>query len=314
MIMIFFIIVIMKKINIKIIIKINENNIKNINNNINKIKKKNNNNHKKDSEKELNKKNERKKENNNKEKVNKRIKEVNNKYFQLIDKKGTYKKVNITDNSHNKNKNTKNRKDNKTPEINNGKIKKLKEITKIDKIHDNLVLDAITKERNTLGSIGSSSLVDTFNNVSQQTNITNFMVNNFNYNVNISFDNIKSTKRTYSHENTKDITQNEQTLKNNNTFSINTIKKFSNNINIIDNTINNYIKSNNEGNNNYLFNRFNYNIKNKNNKIKNNNPNKIKKNLKDIKINKLFNDSDNCVKKTYNEFLSKSMEIIIYLK
>ena len=227
-------------------IKINENNIKNISNNIDRIENKNNNNHnhKKDSEKGLNKKNDSKKDNNNKEKANKRIKEVNNKYFQLIDKKGAHKKVNITDNSPNKiktnnadfinkniieqnhkNKNKKKRKDNKTPEINNGKINKLKEKTKIDKIHDNLVLDAITKERNTLGSIGSSSLVDTFNNVSQQTNITNFMVNNFNYNVNISFDNIKSTKRTYSHENTKDITQNEQTLKNSNTFSINTIKK-----------------------------------------------------------------------------------------
>ena len=327
-------------------IKINENNIKNISNNIVRIenKNKNNNNHKKDSEKGLNKKNDSKKDNNNnKEKVNKRAKELNNKFFQLIDKKGTHKKINITDNSPNKNKTNnanlinkniieqnhknkkpKNRKDNKTPEINNGKIKKLKEKTKIDKIHDNLVSDAMAKERNTLGSIGSSSLVETFNNVSQQTNITNFMVNNFNYNVNISFDNIKSTKRTYSHENTKDITQNEQSIKNNNTFSINTIKKFSNNINIIDNTINNYIKSNNEGNNNYLFNRFNYNIKNKNNKIRKNNPNKIKKNLKDIKYNKLFNKSDNIrkarkendfnicklingtsVKKTYKEFLSK---------
>ena len=323
-------------------IKINENNIKNISNNISRIENKNNNN-KKESEKGLNKKNDSKKDNNNREKVNKRAKELNNKYFQLIDKKVTHKKVNITDNSPNKNmannanlinkniieqnqknKNQQNRIDNKTPETNSRKIKKLKEKIKIDKIHDKFVFDVITKERNTLGSIGSSSLVETFNNVSQQTNITNFMLNNFNYNVNISFDN---TKRTYSHENTEDITQNAQSMKNNNTLSINTIKKFSNNINIIDNSINNYIKSNNEGNSNYLFNRFNYNIKYNNNKNRNNNPNKIKKNLKDIKGNKLFNRSDNIrkarkendfnicklingtsVKKTYKEFLSKKHE------
>ena len=153
---------------------------------------------------------------------------------------------------------------------------------------NNLLFDALMRERNTVRSIASigSSLVETFNNLSQQTNITNFMVNNINYNVNISFDN---TKRTYSHENTKDITQNEQTNKN---LSINTIIKQSNNINIIDN-INK--ASNSDINNNILLNHFDYNNNriNKNNRVKKNNVNKIKKNIKDIKGNKHYNNSDN---------------------
>ena len=66
----------------------------------------------------------------------------------------------------------------------------------------------MTKDRNTIGSIASigSSVVETINNISQQTNTTN----NINYNVNISFEH---SKRTYSHENTKDTTQNEQSTK-----------------------------------------------------------------------------------------------------
>ena len=271
---------------------------------------------------------------NNKIKNNKRPKELNNKFFQYIDKKANHKKINITDNSPNntninknnipgknyKNKNPKNN-NSKTPEIKNEKLIKLKEKTKIVKNKNNLLLDALMRERNTVGSIASigSSLVETFNNLSQQTNITNFMVNNINYNVNISFDN---TKRTYSHENTKDITQNEQTNKN---LSINTIIKQSNNIHIIDN-INNINKQNNIDNN-VLLNHFNYNNNNKinkNNKIRKNNPNKIKKNIKDIKGNKHYNNSDNIrrerqeldfnicklindssIKKNYKEYLSK---------
>ena len=78
---------------------------------------------------------------------------------------------------------------------------KLKEKTKLDRIHYNFALDALAKERNTIGSMASkgSSLIETFNNMSQQTNITNFKTNNFNNNINILFDNIKSTKRAYSH-------------------------------------------------------------------------------------------------------------------
>ena len=326
-------------------IKINENNIKNINNNNNQIDnniqkaKKNNieiekkNRNIKENEKGMVVDNNSKKEN-SKEKANKKQKELNNKFFQHIEKKGNYKKVNITDISPNKNKNInenyknknpkKRKNNNKTPEIKDGKTK-LKERINIDKINNNFVLEAITKERNTIGSIASigSSLVETFNNLSQQTNITNFMVNNINYNVNISFDN---SKRTYSHENTKDITQNEQYTKTNinNTISIKTVKKSSNNINIIDNINNN--KANNEVNNTYLLNHFNY---NKNNKIRNKNPNRIKKNIKDIKgTNKYYNNSDNIrrpkqeidfnicklindtnIKKTYNEFLSKNNDI-----
>ena len=326
-------------------IKINENNIKNINNNNNQIDnniqkaKKNNieiekkNRNIKENEKGMVVNNNSKKEN-SKEKANKKQKELNNKFFQHIEKKGNYKKVNITDISPNKNKNInenyknknpkKRKNNNKTPEIKDGKTK-LKERINIDKINNNFVLEAITKERNTIGSIASigSSLVETFNNLSQQTNITNFMVNNINYNVNISFDN---SKRTYSHENTKDITQNEQYTKTNinNTISIKTVKKSSNNINIIDNINNN--KANNEVNNTYLLNHFNY---NKNNKIRNKNPNRIKKNIKDIKgTNKYYNNSDNIrrpkqeidfnicklindtnIKKTYNEFLSKNNDI-----
>ena len=238
----------------------------------------------------------------------------------------------------NKNKHIKNT---KTPEIRNKKKLKSKEKGKIDKSPNNILIETISKDRNTMGSIASigSSVVEAINNQSQQTNITNFMVNNIHYNVNISFEN---SKRAYSHENTKDVTTNEQTTKNNihNTISHNNVShhittKNSNNIYIIDNNantnnINNYNKSNNKvinNNNNCLFNHFNYNNKkSKNNKIRNNNPNKIKKYLKDIRggakhyynsdnikrtkqdlidfnICKLINESN--IKKTYNEFLLK---------
>ena len=300
------------------------------------------------------------KDNNNKQKNSKNKKELNYKYFQYIEKKVNNKKINITDNSPNKSINKINNKNisvlinknkiiknhnNKTPEIHNKRIMKSKEKSKMNKVQKNLLIDTISKERNTIGSIASigSSVVETFNNQSQQTNITNFMVNNIHYNVNISFEN---SKRAYSHENTKDVTQNEQSTKNNinntisnNNISINTTAKNSNNIYIIDNNINNinnnnYInnnynnnKSNNKviNNNNCLFNRFNYNNKRtKNNKIRNNNPNKIKKYLKDIRGSKQYYNSDNIkrerqdidfnicklinesnIKKTYNEFLLK---------
>ena len=285
----------------------------------------------------------------NKQKINKKPKELNCKYIQYVDKRANYKKINITDNSPKKNKNSKNIsalinnnkiKNTKTPEIRNKKTTKSKEKSKIDKPQNNILIETMSKERNTMGSLGSS-VVETFNNQSQQTNITNFMVNNIHYNVNISFEN---SKRAYSHENTKDATQNEQTTKNNinNTISHNNVShhtttKNSNNIYIIDNNtntnnninnINNYNKSNNKviNNNNCLFNHFNYNNKKANyNKIRNNNPNKIKKYLKDIRGTKQYYNSDNIkrtkqdlidfnicklinesnIKKTYNEFLLK---------
>ena len=280
--------------------------------------------------------------NNNKQKLiktNKKLKELNNKYFHLVEKKNNHKKVNITDNNPNDDeiiiKNSKNKKLNepnkrnkinripihKTPEIKNGKIMRLKEKVNIDKNKNNLILDSMTKDRNTIGSIASigSSVVETINNISQQTNTTN----NINYNVNISFEH---TKRTYSHENTKDSTQNEQSTKNYiNKISNNNLTNTSNshNINIIDN--NNYKENkyfkNRVNDNNYLFNHFNYH--NKNDKRKNN-PSKIKKNLKDPRTDKHYYNSDNIklpreeidfnicklindsiIKKNYKEFLYK---------
>ena len=267
-------------------------------------------------------------------KNNKKTKELNNKFFQTIDKKANHKKINITDtdntpnnelnvknnnNVNNKKKSESNKRNkinripiHKTPETKNGKIKKQKE-KKIEKNKKNLKIDTMVKDRNTIGSIASvgSSLVETINNISQQTN------------VNLSFEH---SKRTYSHENTKEIIQNEKLGKNdiNIKISNNNINKNNYNINIIDNNTN--YKENkttkNRDNNNYLYNHFNYN--NKNDKIIKNNPMTIKKNLKDTRtakhyynsdnlrcpkqeldfnICKLINDTNN--KKNYKEYLTK---------
>ena len=268
-------------------------------------------------------------------KNNKKTKELNNKFFQSIDKKTNHKKINITDtdnnpnnelniknnmNVNNKKKSESNKRNKinripiqKTPEIKNSKIKKLKEKVKIEKNKKNLKIDTMVKDRNTIGSIASvgSSVVETINNISQQTN------------ANLSFEH---SKRTYSHENTKEIIHNEKLGKNdiNIKISNNNINKNNYNINIIDNNINN--KENkttkNRDNNNYLYNHFNYN--NKNDKIIKNNPMTIKKNLKDTRnakhyynsdnlrspiqeldfnICKLINDTNN--KKNYKEYLTK---------
>ena len=216
----------------------------------------------------------------------------------------------------------------KTPENKNPKFIKQKETT-IDKTQK---LDTISKERNTYGSIASigSSLAE---NLNTMTNHTNTTMNNMNYNVNISFDN---TKRTYSHENTKeDMIQNEQSKNNTNNalfqnnLSHNTTSKNSNNINIVDNyltvDVNKNETNNNNANNNNIY-LLNYNNKKyKFNKIRNTNPSKIKKNLKDIRTSKQYLNSDNIripkqdldfnickflvnnshVKKNYKEFLSK---------
>ena len=294
-------------------ININEKSIKNKDNNNNQKESKYNN-EIKDSKKGLIINFNTKKDKNNKNEKIKKPKELNKKYFQNIEKILNHKKVNITDNSPNKkkintngrnkniieknykNKNTKNQSESKIPDIKNGKLMRLKDKAKIDIIHNNLALDEMIKDKNSIGSRGSigSSIVETYNNISQQTNITNIMYNNIivpvsNYHVNITFDNTKSTQRTYSHENTKDISQNEQSMKNN----INSIKNYNNinNMNIIDNNTNNNNKLNNNGNNNYLFKYFNYN--NKNNNIRKNNPNKRKKILKNIKGNKNYKNSDN---------------------
>ena len=150
---------------------------------------------------------------------------------------------------------------------------------------NNLLLEPLAKDRNTIGSIVSvcSSIVETINN-SQQMNLTNFMANN---NANLSSE---QSKRAYSHENTKDITQNEQTTKNNikNTISNNNITK-NNNINIIDNNDNNNFNENKSykkelNNNGYLLNQFNFHKKR--------NTNKINKNLKNLKSSKFYHKSD----------------------
>ena len=264
----------------------------------------------------------------NNSKNNKKTKELNNKFFQIVDKKNNHKKINITDNSPKNelsiknniningiikktNESNKRNKVNripihKTPEIKNEKILKLKEKAKIEKNKKKLIIDTMAKDRNTIGSIASvgSSIVETF---SQQTNI------------NLSFEH---SKRTYSHENTKDIIQNEQFGKNDIIVKIsnNNINKNIHNINISDNIKENKATKNRE-NNNYLFNHFNYN--NKNDKIRKKNPMKIKKNFKDTRTAKHYYNSDNIrrpiqeidfnicklidttIKKTYKEFLSK---------
>ena len=216
----------------------------------------------------------------------------------------------------------------KTPENKNPKIHKQKETT-IDKTQK---LDTVSKEQNTYGSIASigSSLVENLNTITNQTNNT---MNNMNYNVNISFNN---TKRTYSHENTKeDMIQIEQSKNNTdntlfqNNFTHNTTSKNSNNINIVDNYLTvdvNKNETNNNNNNNNIY-LLNYNNKKyKFSKIRNTNPSKIKKNLKDIRTTKQYLNSDNIkaqkqdldfnickflinnnshIKKNYKEFLSK---------
>ena len=211
----------------------------------------------------------------------------------------------------------------KTPENKNPKVLKQKETT-IDKTQK---LDTVSKERNTYGSIASigSSLAENLNAMTNQTNNT---INNMNYNVNISFDN---TKRTYSHENTKeDMIQNEQSKNNtifHNNLSHNTTSKNSNNINIVDNYLTvevNKNPANNASNNNIYLLNYN-NKKYKFNKIRNTNPSKIKKNLKDLRTSKQYLNSDNIktqkqdldfnickflvnnshIKKNYKEFLSR---------
>ena len=270
----------------------------------------------------------------NKSKKNKNIKKSKDlsKYLLHLEKK---KKVEITDNGqniiNNKNilevlqKNNYKKIVHKTPVNKNEKKLRQKEII-IDK---NKLIDSLTKERNTIGSISSfgSSVLQNLNTTSHHTNITNLMFNNINYNVNISFEN---TKRTYSHENTKDdIIQND--VKNNinktsfNYLSHNTTSKNSNNINIIEYGLNKNSKKNFVSNN-CLFYYYNYNNKkNKNDKIIKNKPNRIKKNLKEIRASKNYHNSDNIrqlkqeldfnickylindshTKKNYKEFLTK---------
>ena len=263
----------------------------------------------------------------------KKSKDLSNKYTQYFNKK---RKIEI---------NSKNSRQ----KINNGTNKKIQELNKknsktktIEKTPDNKkniiiksngeiidknkLIDTLTREKNNIGAISNinSKMVENLNNTAHHTNITNFMLNNINYNISISFEN---TKRTYSNENTKDdIPQNDRLLKNhtnntifNNNISYNTTSKNSNIINIIDYT--------NNINKNVAHNKLlNFNNKRKiNSKNKKDIHNKMKRNLKDIRASKYnyfsnnirllkhepdFNIcklviSDSHTKRNYKEFLSK---------
>ena len=283
------------------------------------------------------KKNKKEDSNNSKNKndsVIQKSKDLNHKILRQKDKK---KKINITDDNknhigYNKKKlsdlipNNYNRKTlQKTPEKKNRKKIKLKEST----ITKTQIIDSLPRETNTTVTFKGSSLIEHFNDDINQTNLANLIINNMNCNANISLDN---TKRTYSHENTKDdIIQNKQLIKNNLNNAI-----FHSNINqnkiSESNKRNNIIIANkavtiaNDSNkiknkNNYLFN---YNNKRyKNNIISKKYPKEINKNLNEIRIIKhsfnsdnvrmknqdfsicKFLESDSNIKKNYNEFLNK---------
>ena len=130
-----------------------------------------------------------------------KIEQKNNKYNKKakVDKK---KKIDITDNhcdfiSFSICKDNNNKITQKTPDI---KIEKSnpKDLTKDKK----QIIEIIDKNRMTMDSLESlnPSIDQNYRNLKHQINITNLMVNNINYNVNISFE---DSKRTYSQENTK---------------------------------------------------------------------------------------------------------------
>ena len=163
--------------------------------------------------------------NNNNNKITKKAKQLNNKYFQLIDKKLNQNQRKIDINDEPKENNFKRRSG--TKKI-NSKIKKFekdnekKALNSID-INNNkskinkkkLIIETLSKEK-TINSIGStgSSVAQT-----QKSNVTNLITNYINYNINSSFE---KSKRNYSHENTKDyMTQKGRIPKNSNTINSN---------------------------------------------------------------------------------------------
>ena len=200
-----------------------------------------------------------------------KIEPINNKYNKKIkklnlnfDKK---KKIDITDNHYetissltikdNNNKITQ-----KTPDIKNEKGKPKDLVT--DKKQ---ILEIIEKNRMTMDSIDSlsPSIDQNYKSMKHQINITNFMVNNINYNVSISFE---DSKKTYSHENQKyniyqsdnpfkkSINNTSPNLKNNQKNS----SKNSKNIIIIDRNMDHNSNKTVLGSN-YLFKYYNYNKK-----------------------------------------------------
>ena len=227
------------------------------------------------TETKKNKEKEKEKKNNK----NSKLLKINNNENNKEQKKKKNENININNNNtndQNDNRNNQNKKE-------KGKVQQQNEEKNNNNKYREKIVDIKTKDRytiETIGSIGSSTL-DNINNITQQTNITNLMVvNNINYNANISLEN---TKRTYSNDNHSN--QN-NIIMNNNKNSQNKLKNNKNYITIIDNNLsNNGIKLNN-----YLKN---YNYKNsKRNNVKNR-PNKIKKNLKDIRYIKNYINSEN---------------------
>ena len=116
-----------------------------------------------------------------------------------VDKK---KKIDITDNQYNNinssiNKDNNNKITQKTPDI---KIEK--DNPKVLTTDKKEIIELLEKNRVTMSSLESlnPSIGQNYKSLKHQINITNLMVNNINYNVNISFE---DPKRTYSHENTK---------------------------------------------------------------------------------------------------------------
>ncbi len=229
------------------------------------------------TETKKNKEKEKEKKNNK----NSKLLKINNNENNKEQKKKKNENININNNNtndQNDNKNNQNEKE-------KGKVQQQNEEKNNNNKYREKIVDIKTKDRytiETIGSIGSSTL-DNINNITQQTNITNLMVvNNINYNANISLEN---TKRTYSNDNQS--IQNNTINNNNNKIFKNTEQ---NNINIIEK---NNTKENNSKIHNYLNNNNKY--KEKNNKInkKKNRPNKIKKNVKNfINSNNIKSERD----------------------
>ena len=215
-----------------------------------------------------------------KNKLKKKSKHLNKKFFQNIDKKinQNQKKIKISDepkselNNYNINK----------------KIAKSKEKLNLNK-NTNLIMDTSTKERtlNSLGSIGSS-IVD-----SQQTNMTNFIVNNTN--INTSFE---KSKRTYSNEKSKEIKIKNNTLQKGRLVKINNSNTINSNLNSLSN--NTTIKQNNNIN---VIKMNESNGKEENKLNKNNSKSNLKKNKKKQNI-----DSDNQKKHGANFNICKLMK------
>ena len=176
-----------------------------------------------------------------KDKIEQKINKYNKKI--KMDKK---KKIDITDNHYvafnsSVTKDNNNKIIQKSPEI------KLEKGKQKDLIQDKRqIMEIIEKDRMAMKSLESlnPSIEQNYRNLKHQINITNLMVNNINYNVNISFE---DSKRTYSHEITKYNMQNNDNHFKSSTTNTSpnykntkkTTSKNSSNIFIIDNNMTN---------------------------------------------------------------------------